>query len=1061
MNKKLLIFALLGIFFFQVSNVLGIGSFPSVSNDMVLYYHFNNQSAYGENDTYVYDFSGSGNNGTVNAGALWNSSGGFLVDGSFNFSGAQWIQVSNSNSLNFNTFTNYSIILWIKRNGNPSATEYLVDKQGGGGANEWDLSIDSSGRISMRSGQGSSTGTTTRLITDNNFHLITIVAQRNVTSGLLIYIDGILNLTANLNATANISNTFPLYIGKRSSGNNFRGEIDEIIIYNRTLGEREVWELYNLYGGCINLSITSVIKGNTTLCSQSYSINSTNGNRAVYINDSNVNFNGNNVILYGNLSNNSRGVYIQNFNVTIANITIFGYDQNLRSDAANFLVLDNVTILDSGTYGVEIFASNNTIVKSSVFKNMSSAFGLHFSSSDNSTVFNNFFIENVTFSQQFIRYTLSKVGKVYSNNFTNGVYHVRVENSFSDLSVWNNTFYNGKHGLLIDSGGVNINFSLNRGYNQTQSLFWASNSSGVFIMNNFINYSGLAHLNYNGSNYTISNNLVYNHPINLEFNFGAISLTNHNNVSIINNTIKHTVNRTFEFSGDNDFILVSSNTFFNSTGDASEVGPFIDIGPGNSKNFTIYNNNFNSSSMGIRITNNTNIYIINNVLDDFPKNHDSYSNGIMAVLNTNISIINNSISRVGCSAILINGGSNVNISYNSLYGNITYNLDNGINCAYEPITGITISQLWKNWLQISLDNNESNYPAGSDLSLYNTNNVWIFNNSITGFPVLLKSQAVYNLSNDLSNYWFRSFQIPTFLVNRTDFYISNSWDNVTTTQNSTDAQPTYVYLSTTLAQSRRTSIKNDLMQFEIFKAYLYFKNVNLTQNLTTRIYNLTNALIYTSNGSTPCTNIDSCDGNINITLYPNNYSYVLEEFNLTENVNREFSPLWFSSSSSTTKKISSNLTDTINATVQMDISPKYCNQLSSINYISNTGTYRNTFIQGNYNCTGSTVSLELNGIEPAADSNILTLNYEGDGICDSWEDSFSIDCNVASSPGGGGGGSGNYTNQTLYLNETQPNVIIKIPSFIEWLKSNYVLLLVISLFGVVGYLIYRNFDSNI
>lgn len=46
----------------------------------VLLLHFNNDSAYGENDTHVYDFSGNGNNGTITS-AIWNSSGGKLYGG--------------------------------------------------------------------------------------------------------------------------------------------------------------------------------------------------------------------------------------------------------------------------------------------------------------------------------------------------------------------------------------------------------------------------------------------------------------------------------------------------------------------------------------------------------------------------------------------------------------------------------------------------------------------------------------------------------------------------------------------------------------------------------------------------------------------------------------------------------------------------------------------------------------------------------------------------------------------------------------------------------------------
>jgi len=44
---------------------------------MILWMHFNNYSYYGENDTRIYDFSGTGNNGTI-YGRIINLTGGKL-----------------------------------------------------------------------------------------------------------------------------------------------------------------------------------------------------------------------------------------------------------------------------------------------------------------------------------------------------------------------------------------------------------------------------------------------------------------------------------------------------------------------------------------------------------------------------------------------------------------------------------------------------------------------------------------------------------------------------------------------------------------------------------------------------------------------------------------------------------------------------------------------------------------------------------------------------------------------------------------------------------------------
>lgn len=41
----------------------------NLTNDIVIWYHMNNQSEYGENTTNVYDFAGGNNNGSYYEGA--------------------------------------------------------------------------------------------------------------------------------------------------------------------------------------------------------------------------------------------------------------------------------------------------------------------------------------------------------------------------------------------------------------------------------------------------------------------------------------------------------------------------------------------------------------------------------------------------------------------------------------------------------------------------------------------------------------------------------------------------------------------------------------------------------------------------------------------------------------------------------------------------------------------------------------------------------------------------------------------------------------------------------
>lgn len=158
-----------------------------------------------------------------------------------------------------------------------------------------------------------------------------------------------------------------------------------------------------------------------------------------------------------------------------------------------------------------------------------------------------------------------------------------------------------------------------------------------------------------------------------------------------------------------------------------------------------------------------------------------------------------------------------------------------------------------------------------------------------------------------------------------------------------------------------------------------FKNINDTNNGQIHFFNLTNALVYSSNGSVAgSTTISNNDGNINISFSPNNYSYVLNDFSLTT-ASRVNSPLWISSQTFITDEnnsffnynLSSNLSDSINISF-------YPGQLSlenlkEIRYTSNTSSSYTTLsftISGNY-----IDKILIDNYEPAINSNYLQLVY--------------------------------------------------------------------------------------
>jgi hypothetical protein len=98
-------------------------------------------------------------------------------------------------------------------------------------------------------------------------------------------------------------------------------------------------------------------------------------------------------------------------------------------------------------------------------------------------------------------------------------------------------------------------------------------------------------------------------------------------------------------------------------------------------------------------------------------------------------------------------------------------------------------------------------------------------------------------------------------------------------------------------------------EHNLSKNYHYIKNINQTATLNWTENNQTSTLIYFSNGSVACSTISTCNGNINITLSPNNYSYVLDNYNKTIGVTRLNDPIVFNSTRGTlTNTLTSQVT---------------------------------------------------------------------------------------------------------------------------------------------------------
>ena len=237
-----------------------------LSDGQVAYYPFNGNAN---------DESGNGNNGTVNGATLTKDRFG-NANSAYSFDGIDdYIKISDPRKiLNFDAKTEfYTISTWVQlsslnsfqiiildrgsSNNNYSPSSYTIAYRGDYnnkfGASAWD---------SLKGGVSATnvfSWSEAIANTNNWFHLVMVVDTKKV----ILYVDG---------NVANVQEAFPLdfkstrndeterligWVGSTSSGigPHFYGEIDDIRIYNRSLSEIEIQQLYNERQVCPDVAV--------------------------------------------------------------------------------------------------------------------------------------------------------------------------------------------------------------------------------------------------------------------------------------------------------------------------------------------------------------------------------------------------------------------------------------------------------------------------------------------------------------------------------------------------------------------------------------------------------------------------------------------------------------------------------------------------------------------------------------------------------------------------------------------------------------------------------------
>jgi len=229
------------------------GTNYTIFNDsVVLFMNFDNRSALGENETYVLDVSGNGNNGTAVGNANPTSSGKY--QGAFEFDG-DGDQI-NIGDLSVTKNLPFTVCAWFKAN-NYDDHDGLINKYESGSWNGFNLFFDESPKLCSwypRDGsnyvaialeEGVGTVSCPSVSTGKWYHAAVVVN----TTGMYMYINGSKVQEAGWTGSAGgTTETTIMNFGNYTS-NYFNGTIDEVMIFNRSLSPSEIQQLYftNLY----------------------------------------------------------------------------------------------------------------------------------------------------------------------------------------------------------------------------------------------------------------------------------------------------------------------------------------------------------------------------------------------------------------------------------------------------------------------------------------------------------------------------------------------------------------------------------------------------------------------------------------------------------------------------------------------------------------------------------------------------------------------------------------------------------------------------------------------
>jgi len=403
----------------------------------------------------------------------------------------------------------------------------------------------------------------------------------------------------------------------------------------------------------------------------------------------------------------------------------------------------------STTYG--IYSSNNNVtIKNGNLRNYRTAIKLGTGAA------NNFYnsIDNINFSYNYVGIIMDDARFNYS-------------------SLTNLNCFNATHSFIILNPyrSANLNFE--------NISVYDINDTAYNIGLNIIGIDNLTAKNIfmNNSDYLSLSNVYNSNVINFTGNItDGLQTLNSINVNISNTSMYRSGLTLYNQSGG----IVDNLNHYWSTGTRS-----VHFYAG-TKNIFFINSILDKGDIGLDIMSNvTNITVINVTVKNMMTNFDGYSIPIRIWKeSSNITILNSSLQGYDSCGILFRENSSglyVNNTYFDPYS-VSWMLNTSLNVNslrnyYEPRgVGICAQITYKTWLD---DGTQLITDNITKLQTYASRDIYAYNNNYSdNVQVFIRTQGTDNVNHDLTNYWYKEIQSPVELINKSTFYISNNYNNI-------------------------------------------------------------------------------------------------------------------------------------------------------------------------------------------------------------------------------------------------------------------------------------------